>query len=319
MLKRIAAGAAIAVALVAATVAEAQDAAPAQEMPAPASDYETLLTSVLSTGTTIIGQDIAYPEGAPNVTAAIVTLEPGASTGWHEHVVPLFGYILEGELTVDYGGKGTNVYTAGDGFMEAMNWPHNGANLGDAPVTLIAVYMGAEGLANSTPVDPPAGSSASRSGQHHIVAMNHLRSPRIAENNLDLLTVAATDPRSVDGVEGDQPAPDFTAVWPLDAYRIPALEFAVDRGDARGEQALAGAERPHRPLVHPHRAAGLQMARNPGLAGSGGGRLGKEPGTARPVADGGKGVQSVAVGDHHGRSPRGGNAPGLDLGLHPAA
>jgi len=35
-----------------------------------------------------------------------ITLLPGQQTGWHTHPVPLFGYILEGELTVDYGTKG---------------------------------------------------------------------------------------------------------------------------------------------------------------------------------------------------------------------
>lgn len=110
------------------------------------------VTPVLESTTTIIGQPIAYPAGTAKVTAAIVTIPPGGQTGWHLHAVPLFGYMLAGELTVDYGSKGTHVYKVGDALMEAMDWPHNGMNLGGVPVRILAVYMGAEGVADATPV-----------------------------------------------------------------------------------------------------------------------------------------------------------------------
>ena len=57
--------------------------------------------------------------------------------------------VLEGELTVDYGDKGTRTYRAGDSVLEAVNWPHNGTNTGDVPMRLIAVYMGGGGKANT--------------------------------------------------------------------------------------------------------------------------------------------------------------------------
>ena len=114
--------------------------------------YETLVTPLLATSQTVIGQPIAYPTGTAKVTAVIVTVPPGGETGWHEHAVPLFGYMLDGVLTVDYGDKGTHVYKPGDSLMEAMNWPHDGANKGDVPVRILAVYLGAEGIPNSTAV-----------------------------------------------------------------------------------------------------------------------------------------------------------------------
>jgi quercetin dioxygenase-like cupin family protein len=117
-----------------------------------ATSYENLLTTILSGNTTILDQAIAYPSGTPRITAAIITIPPGGQTGWHIHAVPLFAYILDGELTVDYGSKGTKVYAAGGGVLEAVNWPHNGMNKGEVPVSLIAVYMGAEGDANATSV-----------------------------------------------------------------------------------------------------------------------------------------------------------------------
>ena len=58
----------------------------------------------------MLDQPIAYPSGTPNITAAIVTIPPGGETGWHTHAVPLFAYILDGALTVDYGSKGTKVF-----------------------------------------------------------------------------------------------------------------------------------------------------------------------------------------------------------------
>jgi quercetin dioxygenase-like cupin family protein len=131
-------------------------AAPAfAEDATPPTDYQALLTPLLQSGTDILGAPLAYPAGTPNVTAAIVTLPPGASTGWHTHEVPLYAYILTGELTVDYGDKGIKVYHAGDSVLEAMNWPHNGSNLGTVEVKLLAVYMGGSDRANTVKVTVP--------------------------------------------------------------------------------------------------------------------------------------------------------------------
>jgi quercetin dioxygenase-like cupin family protein len=60
--------------------------------------------------------------------------------------VPLFGYILEGELTVDYGAKGRRTYRKGDGFGEAMDEAHNGRYAGREPVKILAVFIGTEGV-----------------------------------------------------------------------------------------------------------------------------------------------------------------------------
>lgn len=139
------AAAAIACGLVAAT-------ANAQETDAPVSS-ETLL----STQTTVIGQPLSYPTETPaEITASIVTIEPGAETGWHIHAAPLFGYMLEGTLTVDIGTEGSRTYEAGDALVEALNWPHNGSNPGAVPARVLVVYIGAEGLPTATPVDGPS-------------------------------------------------------------------------------------------------------------------------------------------------------------------
>ncbi len=129
----------------------AQNAAPAPPQASPG------VRTVLSTETTVTGEPIKYPSGAPAQLAALeITLAPGQQTGWHTHPVPVFGYILDGELTVDYGPKGQRVYRKGDGFAEATNEAHNGRNLTEKPVTVLAVFAGMEGVKDSVPASPPA-------------------------------------------------------------------------------------------------------------------------------------------------------------------
>jgi quercetin dioxygenase-like cupin family protein len=112
--------------------------------------------NILSTGTTVTGEPIRYPSGAPAlITAVEITLQPGLQTGWHTHPVPLLGYILEGELTVDYGPQGERVYRQGDALAEAMNQVHNGRNTGQNPVRILAVFMGMEGVKDTVSAPPP--------------------------------------------------------------------------------------------------------------------------------------------------------------------
>jgi quercetin dioxygenase-like cupin family protein len=70
--------------------------------------------------------------------------------------VPLFGYILEGELTVDYGPFGKRTYRQGEGLAEAMNEAHNGRNTGTGVLKILAVFIGAEGVPDTTRASPPA-------------------------------------------------------------------------------------------------------------------------------------------------------------------
>jgi quercetin dioxygenase-like cupin family protein len=117
--------------------------------------YQNLLTPLLQSGVDTLGQAVVYPGGTPKVTAAIVTIPPGGETGWHLHEVPLFVYVLEGAVTVDYGSKGTKVYNTGASLLEAMNWNHNGMNKGTVPVKLLAVYMGSADKTNTAKEDGP--------------------------------------------------------------------------------------------------------------------------------------------------------------------
>jgi quercetin dioxygenase-like cupin family protein len=124
---------------------------------APPGHFYSGVRTVLSTGNTVTGEPIRYPTGAPAQLAAMeITLEPGQQTGWHTHPMPVFGYILEGELTVDYGAKGLRTYVKGEGLAEAMNEAHNGRNTGPGRVTILAVFVGVEGMPASVSAAPPA-------------------------------------------------------------------------------------------------------------------------------------------------------------------
>jgi len=107
---------------------------------------------LLETGKSVIGQPLSYPtDGSPKITAMIVTIAPGEKTRVHKHPVPLFVYILSGEIAVKYEGKGTKRFAAGDAYMEAVDWWHKGKNDGDVPVRILIVYIGSEKLPNVIP------------------------------------------------------------------------------------------------------------------------------------------------------------------------
>jgi quercetin dioxygenase-like cupin family protein len=132
----------------AALVAVLATGAQAQEAP------KTSVEPLLATAETNLGQPIFYPSDSPaKVTAVIITLPPGASSGWHRHPVPLFGYMLAGELTVSYKGAGERIYRPGDALMEAVDTPHDGRNTGETEVRILAVIMGVEGIPNSEKVE----------------------------------------------------------------------------------------------------------------------------------------------------------------------
>jgi len=107
---------------------------------------------LLETGKTVIGQPIKYPsDGVPKITALIVTVAPGEKTQVHKHPVPLFGYVISGAIEVEYDGKGTKRFAAGQAFMEAIDWWHKGRNVGNVPARILIVYMGSERLPNVIP------------------------------------------------------------------------------------------------------------------------------------------------------------------------
>jgi quercetin dioxygenase-like cupin family protein len=118
----------------------------------PAPPPEPAVTTLLETDRTILGQPFEYPEGEAKITAVVVTVPRGAVLPLHLHPVPVFAYVLEGELRVDYGAAGARTYRKGDALIEAFDSPHTGSNAGRRTVKVLVVYAGAGGLANTQPV-----------------------------------------------------------------------------------------------------------------------------------------------------------------------
>lgn len=99
---------------------------------------------------TILDQPITYPKKKPaQISSSIVSLEPGQETGFHKHGAPMYAYILEGTLTVEYDAGVTKEYPPGTALMEAQGVFHNGTNKGESTVRVLVVNMGAKGVKNS--------------------------------------------------------------------------------------------------------------------------------------------------------------------------
>ncbi len=101
------------------------------------------VTPLLKTSTSWDGKPIVYPQGQANVTALIVEIAAGGQTGWHEHAVPSFAYVLEGTLEVTRASGETKLLHAGDMLAEVVNTLHNGRAMEGKSVKLLVLYTGA--------------------------------------------------------------------------------------------------------------------------------------------------------------------------------
>lgn len=108
-----------------------------------AGDYKET-EQLLDTDKTIIGEQIYYPGSTTKaeIRSMVVVMKPGEKTVVHKHGVPLYAYLLSGDLEVDYGKSGKMIYHKGDNFMEAMGQFHQGVNIGTDDVRILAVFMG---------------------------------------------------------------------------------------------------------------------------------------------------------------------------------
>jgi quercetin dioxygenase-like cupin family protein len=118
---------------------------------------------IMDTQENVIGQRIDYPKGSARITSEIVEIPPGVATPWHEHFVPMYAFVLEGSIIVDYGTKGSKTVKQGEAMIEAVGWPHRGVNNGKKKARILVVYAGADGVelekiddAANNPTTPPA-------------------------------------------------------------------------------------------------------------------------------------------------------------------
>ncbi len=115
-----------------------------------AEEYKNVEVQKLLTSTTASnGQPLTYLKTAqPEVTALIVRVPSGGSTGWHKHPVPVYAYMLEGTLNVELKEGRTFIFKKGEAILEVMNTLHNGYNSGNETASLVVFYTGAVGVPN---------------------------------------------------------------------------------------------------------------------------------------------------------------------------
>lgn len=115
--------------------------------------YNSGVTSKLLKKTTVTanGEPIRYLiTDKPEVSAVLVEIAPGRQTGWHKHSVPVYAYVLAGEISVELEQGEPLFYKTGDAFVEVVEAFHNGKNNGTEPVRLVVFYTGAQGQENVT-------------------------------------------------------------------------------------------------------------------------------------------------------------------------
>ncbi|MCX5883112.1 MAG: cupin domain-containing protein [Deltaproteobacteria bacterium] len=106
-------------------------------------EVKKLLTSTTSSN----GQQLSYLRtDHPEVTVLVIRIPSGGSTGWHQHPVPVYAYMLEGSLTVEMKDGKTYEFKKGEVILEEMNALHNGYNSGSDTASLVVFYTGAVGM-----------------------------------------------------------------------------------------------------------------------------------------------------------------------------
>jgi quercetin dioxygenase-like cupin family protein len=133
--------------------------------PAFARDYAQATVEKLTVATTNYAElQLEYPRnGTPEVTALIVHLPSGSSTGWHKHPVPVYAWMIDGELTVRTESGIEKRFMKGEPIIEVMNMLHNETNTGKKTASLVVFYTGLKDVPNVIRADEPgAGTGNSR-------------------------------------------------------------------------------------------------------------------------------------------------------------
>jgi len=117
-------------------------------------EYEGIkATQIKKTSTASNGQMLQYLRTEkPEVTVLIVEIPAGAETGWHQHPVPVYAYMLFGAITVEMESGEKHDFREGDTIIEVMNTSHNGRNSGTVPANLVVFYTGEQGSPNTVKI-----------------------------------------------------------------------------------------------------------------------------------------------------------------------
>lgn len=108
------------------------------------SGFET--RPVLRTSETRDGEPFAFPRtDRPEITSVIGTIQPNGRTPRHQHPVPVYVYILEGQVELVTDGGEPRRYRSGEAYIESLNRNHQLFNKGNAAARLLVVFVGEKG------------------------------------------------------------------------------------------------------------------------------------------------------------------------------
>ena len=102
-----------------------------------------------ATSANIQGEAISYPTGTPEISSWTITFEKGGHSSLHQHPVPLYVYVLEGELEVRPEGGEPYREAAGEAYIEPQNVMMQAFNVADGPTKILIVALGAQGQATT--------------------------------------------------------------------------------------------------------------------------------------------------------------------------
>ena len=92
---------------------------------------------------TVLNQPIQYPPSQNIILETkMIEISPGVTPALHYHPGPLYVYVINGELQVDYGSKGIKLFKEGASFVEAINVCHAVSVVSKTPVQLFTVFIG---------------------------------------------------------------------------------------------------------------------------------------------------------------------------------
>jgi quercetin dioxygenase-like cupin family protein len=112
-------------------------------VPAISADAPTVVRTLLKDGDA---------PGGDTLTMMQVTIPPGGNEGRHMHSGPLIVHVVSGAFTLDYEGKPTTTYKAGDTFFVEAGKQHEGHNIGTVPAVGIAAFATPKGAPITTQV-----------------------------------------------------------------------------------------------------------------------------------------------------------------------
>lgn len=100
---------------------------------------------VLKSGVTADGDPIRLPTENAEIISVIGSIQPGGRTARHQHPVPVYVYVMEGELDVVTEGHEPRHYKAGDAFLESVDRWHQAFNKGATVAKILVVFIGEKG------------------------------------------------------------------------------------------------------------------------------------------------------------------------------